>query len=323
MLLESIINGTHSPKTVIIRESSNVKAESVLLKLIKLEAANPRTDLINIVSFQHEPTFFIKDISSHRKVIVHDGYTDPLGWNAVPDCSSEHETEITRFTVSNNLINHIKKSSKDHLKRSEMKIMVIIDGLSLLLRHKSIHDVCTMIKSLSKLTNKVEVVQLVATIQEDIVSQTAINALTYIADATINLELHQRKIPRSNRGFTAEQTSFQADVTLRKKTGKIMREIFVYNISKDLNFMKKNEIEIGAKNEDIISQADPTADLSFNLRLTDSEKQARSQVRLPYTLDNEQKAVQLDPSSGSGQIIYHPDDADDFDEEDPDEDLDI
>ena len=70
-------------------------------------------------------------------------------------------------------------------------------------------------------------------------------------------------------------------------------------------------------------QADPTADLSFNLRLTDSEKQARSQVRLPYTLDNEQKAVQLDPSSGSGQIIYHPDDADDFDEEDPDEDLDI
>lgn len=302
MLLESIINGTHSPKTVIIQESSNVKAESVLLKLIKLEAANPRTDLINIVSFQHEPTFFIKDISSH---------------------SSEHETEITRFTVSNNLINHIKKSSKDHLKRSEMKIMVIIDGLSLLLRHKSIHDVCTMIKSLSKLTNKVEVVQLVATIQEDIVSQTAINALTYIADATINLELHQRKIPRSNRGFTAEQTSFQADVTLRKKTGKIMREIFVYNISKDLNFMKKNEIEIGAKNEDIISQADPTADLSFNLRLTDSEKQARSQVRLPYTLDNEQKAVQLDPSSGSGQIIYHPDDADDFDEEDPDEDLDI
>ena len=26
-------------------------------------------------------------------------------------------------------------------------------------------------------------------------------------------------------GFTAEQTSFQADVTLRKKTGKIMREV--------------------------------------------------------------------------------------------------
>ncbi len=70
-------------------------------------------------------------------------------------------------------------------------------------------------------------------------------------------------------------------------------------------------------------QADPTENLSFNLKLTDSEKQARSQVKLPYMLDQEQKAVHLDRTVGSGKIIYEPDDADDFDEEDPDEDLDI
>ncbi len=70
-------------------------------------------------------------------------------------------------------------------------------------------------------------------------------------------------------------------------------------------------------------QADPTKNLSFNLRLTESEKQARSQVKLPYMLDQGQKAVHFERSSGSGQIIYQPDDADDFDEEDPDEDLDI
>jgi len=49
----------------------------------------------------------------------------------------------------------------------------------------------------------------------------------------------------------------------------------------------------------------------------------RSQVRLPYVLDEERKASQLDKASGVGRIIYEPDDADDFDEEDPDDDLDI
>ena len=70
-------------------------------------------------------------------------------------------------------------------------------------------------------------------------------------------------------------------------------------------------------------QADPTANLTFKLKLTDSEKKARSNVKLPYMLDQEQKAAHLDASSGSGKIIYHHDDADDFDEEDPDDDLDI
>ena len=32
-------------------------------------------------------------------------------------------------------------------------------------------------------------------------------------------------------------------------------------------------------------QPDPTANLTFNLSLTDKEKEARSQVKLPYTYD--------------------------------------
>lgn len=63
------------------------------------------------------------------------------------------------------------------------------------------------------------------------------------------------------------------------------------------------------------SAADPTSNLSFNLSLTDDQKKARADVQLPYlkAQETEQKAV----------ITYHPDEADDFDEEDPDDDLDI
>ena len=52
---------------------------------------------------------------------------------------------------------------------------------------------------------------------------------------------------------------------------------------------------------------------TFNLRLNDTEKAARSQVVLPYTNAQEQQ-----PS----QVFYIPDENDDFDEEDPDDDFD-
>ena len=35
-------------------------------------------------------------------------------------------------------------------------------------------------------------------------------------------------------------------------------------------------------NTTMLQQADPTANLTFNLTLTDQEKAARSQVKLPY-----------------------------------------
>ena len=78
-------------------------------------------------------------------------------------------------------------------------------------------------------------------------------------------------------------------------------------------------------------QADPTANLTFNLRLTSEQKEARSNVVLPYTKQahkRHDRSVTNGPASGQlggggGQIHYQPDDADDFDEDDPDDDLDI
>ncbi|KAG8762312.1 hypothetical protein FRC11_009901 [Ceratobasidium sp. 423] len=52
--------------------------------------------------------------------------------------------------------------------------------------------------------------------------------------------------------------------------------------------------------------------LSFNLQLSDAQQQARASVPLPYT--NEAKA-------GDSEIIYIPDQADDFDDDDPDDDF--
>jgi elongator complex protein 5 len=68
--------------------------------------------------------------------------------------------------------------------------------------------------------------------------------------------------------------------------------------------------------------SDPTKNLSFNLNLTPSQQQSRAQVPLPYAHDGRPQESQ---SSGAsfGTIFYDPDSADDIDDDDPDEDLDI
>ena len=62
---------------------------------------------------------------------------------------------------------------------------------------------------------------------------------------------------------------------------------------------------------------DPTSNLSFNLKLSQEEQVARANLTLPYTFHEKSK------DDDKGKIFYQPDDVDDFDEEDPDDDLDI
>ncbi|KNE73039.1 hypothetical protein AMAG_17309 [Allomyces macrogynus ATCC 38327] len=80
-----------------------------------------------------------------------------------------------------------------------------------------------------------------------------------------------------------------------------------------------------------LAAADPAANLPFNLRLTDRQREARERVVLPYM------AVQHEPqpvaaataapaassASGGATIFYEYDVDDDFDDDDPDADLEI
>lgn len=72
----------------------------------------------------------------------------------------------------------------------------------------------------------------------------------------------------------------------------------------------------------LYSQDDITSNLTFNLSLTEEQKQARAQLQLPYLLNDKIKQTQLDLGKKS-QIFYQADEADDLDEEDPDDDLNI
>ncbi|XP_067928386.1 elongator complex protein 5-like [Watersipora subatra] len=87
------------------------------------------------------------------------------------------------------------------------------------------------------------------------------------------------------------------------------------------------------------TKVDITADLTFKLSLNEQEREARSKLQLPYLKRDDEKVEMLSKANnsgaprlkigsstsavGEGKIYYQYDDADDFDEEDPDDDLDI
>ncbi|KAG5342419.1 hypothetical protein C0989_002254 [Termitomyces sp. Mn162] len=66
---------------------------------------------------------------------------------------------------------------------------------------------------------------------------------------------------------------------------------------------------------------DPTQNISFNLSLTPSQQESRAQVPLPYV--HEGDPMNRGNRDATAAIFYDPDSADDIDDDDPDEDLDI
>ncbi|RDB29589.1 hypothetical protein Hypma_015473 [Hypsizygus marmoreus] len=66
---------------------------------------------------------------------------------------------------------------------------------------------------------------------------------------------------------------------------------------------------------------DPTQLASFNLSLTSSQQESRAQVPLPYA--HEGNLLVRQTLTTTAAILYDPDSADDIDDDDPDEDLDI
>jgi elongator complex protein 5 len=123
-----------------------------------------------------------------------------------------------------------------------------------------------------------------------------------------------------------------AHIQWRKKSGKVLYESNGFIMNATTQFLdvvpatqltgldKEQESEPEAILVD--KKTDPTANLSFNLSLTDEQRKTKESLVLPF-MKAQQLEVSVDEEKKSGLIYYDPDAADDFDDEDPDEDLDI
>uniref|UniRef100_A0A8C7SFU3 Elongator complex protein 5 n=1 Tax=Oncorhynchus mykiss TaxID=8022 RepID=A0A8C7SFU3_ONCMY len=116
-----------------------------------------------------------------------------------------------------------------------------------------------------------------------------------------------------------------AKITRRTKSGKLMQDEEIFSINEDLTVTiqsKRSHPGSTPMNTDE-SEVDPTANLTFNLRLSDTQREAKEKLPLPFVFSKEKKSALLHPGTGSGRILYEPDANDDYDQEDPDDDLDV
>jgi hypothetical protein len=200
--------------------------------------------------------------------------------------------------------------------------VVIIDSLSPLLTHLSAPFTCQTLNDLQQRKRTgCCVAQIICLVHSDLHDESDITALNYISTTVIT----HRDVAVSS-GKHSSEFSGQCEVIHKRKSGKVIRMTEHYTIDKmwKLTSVQDPKSQHACPAEDTISTADPTANLTFNLRLSEQEREAKDSVILPFTYTAVEKARQLSGKPGTcGQIFYQPDDADDIDEEDPDDDLDI
>lgn len=124
-----------------------------------------------------------------------------------------------------------------------------------------------------------------------------------------------------------------ANIMWKRKSGKVLHETNAIRFSRQgiiVTAAAAQEAEDDTEeDQQEASGPDPTANLSFNLTLTDEQRRAKEKLVLPYLKAQNRGTVEIESSEpaaalpSTGTIYYEPDAADDFDDEDPDEDLDI
>ncbi|KAF9358131.1 hypothetical protein BGX26_002422 [Mortierella sp. AD094] len=164
----------------------------------------------------------------------------------------------------------------------------------------------------------------------------ASNSLAHIATTLItikNSEAIRQDQDDLRRGVvTAKEFSYLSvhgnawdsavcEIEHKRKSGKVTRETNAYHLGSPTgDLIVVNVWDVVGDMPDIekldleeSQTADPAANLSFNLNLTDEQRRAKNETVLPY----------LKTQETTGAIYYEPDAADDFDDDDPDDDLTI
>ncbi|KAG8197791.1 hypothetical protein JTE90_006491 [Oedothorax gibbosus] len=168
--------------------------------------------------------------------------------------------------------------------------VVFIDSLTSLLIHNGVEKVY---KTLYKLLNTNTKLQIVALVCPDVHDSYENDLLDRLSTTTLQV---------------SSDTKLQSIV--HYGSGKVSCLQLEYQISAAFEFTSLVDAKFVLKKSPS-QQPDPTANLTFNLRLKDEEVKAKNELQLPYMKTSDEAIVQ--------SLI----DNDLYDEEDPDDDLDI
>ncbi|XP_028847622.1 elongator complex protein 5 [Denticeps clupeoides] len=296
MLLD-FLQSSETGALIILEDSVHYSGRCLLKSYIR--AALKRDEVVHVLGFEvsEEETRGDLDGSCAERLLFHDGYKDPLGWRksasfTAHQFNSQDLTRILRQT------------------QQPKAPVLVIDSLSWLLRH---HDPVAICRSLQELRRGGAVRTIVGLLHSDLHNTSTVDCVSHLATAVVTLA------PTSQGPLAVAKT------TKRTKSGKVTQDEELFSIQGDLTVTIHRTVSQAGKKqtEQESSEADPTANLTFNLRLSDTEREAKEKVSLPFVFSQEKKSALLHKGQRSGRILYVPDANDDFDQEDPDDDLDV
>ncbi|XP_057710841.1 elongator complex protein 5 isoform X2 [Corythoichthys intestinalis] len=287
IMLNDLLQGTDAGGFFIIQDSCRYSARRLLWSFIK--AALNREEVVHVLSFEVSEDELKNGLkgSPIERLRFHDAYSDPLGW------SGRGAFTVDRFCAES-VTALVEPSSPGR------RAVLVIDSLSWILRHSGPAAVCRAVR---QLRNDGSVV-IVGLLHRDLHPRGTVGSLCRSAASVVAVDAGPR--------------GAEAKVTKRLKSGKVLQDEEVFSVDDDLTVVGRSEPSRVRPRE---PEMDPTAHLTFNLRLSDLEREAKEKLALPFVFTKEKKAALL--HTGSGRIVYEPDANDDYDQEDPDDDLDV
>lgn len=291
MLLEDLCTGKLHSQNVVIEDVSEAPGRPLILVL--LHGMCQRYDQVLLMAFERSPHFYL---------------------NALP-ASLREKIKIPDLPRPKNIgdrlsVGPLIAAAQSAICGEGTSVGVVIDSVSsIIFTHASPTVLPQLVRSLldyRERDSKVE--QVLSLVHSDVHDESTRHIVCGHPDTLIRLQ--PASSPRHHysclirHGDAWQRPAFHTEE---------------FNISTD--FLHIQDVVRQSKTDAVHSvaqpqQADPTANLTFNLSLKPEERAAKDQVVLPYT--------QISSSENqSGVIHYIPDADDDFDDEDPDEDLDF
>ncbi|KAI0237820.1 hypothetical protein LSAT2_011586 [Lamellibrachia satsuma] len=303
-MLVDIITG-HATSSCVVVEDNVEQAGAVLLQAFLSSLAN-RVELVQLVLYELSEEDFVGSLPPNviKKLKVTNIARDPLSWEDSP----------STISMSTDICCHLLEERK-HMQHN-ITVAVVMDSLSNLILSTSAAYVSRVLHRLgSNSEDTLGVTQTVALVHSDLHNDTTLKLLHHTASTVVTLSPAHR----------SEDYYAGCQVTHKTVSGKVIKWTGHFNIDRNLQIkqLEKRQITTAPKSTEHTIAPDPAANLTFNLTLSEQEKMARSQMTLPFMHDQERQERELKTSTQGAQVFYELDQADDFDEDDPDDDLDI
>ncbi|XP_074029510.1 elongator complex protein 5 isoform X2 [Leptinotarsa decemlineata] len=228
-----------------------------------------------------------KESLGQKNIVLYDFVSNSQGWRADP--KSEDFDDV------------IKKLGPNDV--------VFIDSLAHVIYH---YGLAESYKMFNYLKNQSGIEQIITLLHQDLLLDNLKTKELFHHLSTLSLSLKPNFVTPNKR----------IQYTFKKLGGKIVNEVEEYWFESDTLMTSKFE-KLDSKillEKEISNDVLPETLTTFKISLTDKEKIARDSLILPYLPKNGDAENR---NEEGGRIIYELDEIDDWDEEDPDDDLDI